>query len=85
MLTLIIKNKEEEVEESKISESYIEDRDGKKLDTTTLHSKEWCYFYSDNGIKYTIHCVRGKMKVFKDGTKEVKPTKDMKSKVTVEE
>lgn len=80
-----IKNKEDEVEESKISESYIEDRDGNRLDNITLHSKEWCYFYSDNGIKYTIHCVRGKMKAFKDGTKEVKPTKDMKAKVKVEE
>ena len=72
------------VVEACISESYIEDRDGNKLDSITLHSTEWCWFYSDNGIKYTIHCVRGKMKVFKDGTREVKPTKDMKSKVKVE-
>lgn len=88
-----VKQEEKKVKESKkrkvveayLNEgSYIEDRDGNKLDSITLHSREWCWFYGVNGTKYTVHCVRGKMKAFKDGTlQEVKPTKEMKQKIQV--
>lgn len=60
-------------------------RDNKKVDSITLRPKEWCWFYGKDGIKYAVHNVKGKIRVYKDGnnTKQVKPTKEMLKAVQI--
>ena len=61
----------------------IETRNGERLNAIVLNVREWCFFTSANGIRYAVHNVRGKMKVFKNDTQEVRPTKEIRKAVSL--
>lgn len=60
-------------------------KDDKEVESITLKPREWCWFYGKGNTKYAVHNVRGKIRVFKDGTQQVKPTKEMLKLIHIED
>ena len=59
----------------------IVDRDGAGHDSIELKPGQWCWYFSKNDTKYSVHNAHGKMKAFKNGMDETLPLPDMKKRI----
>jgi len=59
----------------------IVDRDGVGHDSIELKPGQWCWYFSKNDTKYSVHNAHGKMRAFKNGTNETIPLPGMKKSI----
>lgn len=59
----------------------IVDRDGEGHDSIELKPGQWCWYFSKNDTKYSVHNAHGKMKAFKNGMNETMVLPDMKKRI----
>ena len=56
----------------------IETRNGEQVSKITLSCGKWCYFVSENGVRYIVTNARGKLIVTKPlSTRRLNPTREM--------
>lgn len=66
----------------------IETRNGEQVSEIALNCGRWCYFVSENGVRYVVTNAQGKLIVTKPlSTRRLNPTMEMRaafgSKITV--
>ena len=59
----------------------IVDRDGEGHDSIELKPGQWCWYFSKNDTKYSVHNAHGKLKAFKNGMNETMVLPDMKKRI----
>lgn len=59
----------------------IVDRDGAGHDSIELKPGQWCWYFSKNDTKYSVHNAHGKLKAFKNGMNETMVLPDMKKRI----